>query len=42
MLITPRVVGGADDAAKVTAELRAKMAGVSAAIEAADTRGIGQ
>jgi len=42
VLITPRVVGGADDAAKVTAELRAKMAGVSAAIEAADTRGIGQ
>lgn len=42
VLITPRVVGGAEDAAKVTNELRDKMRAVSIAIEDANNRGIGQ
>jgi general secretion pathway protein D len=42
VLITPRVVGGAEDASRVTQELRDKMRSVGIAIEAAATRGIGQ
>lgn len=42
VLITPRVVGGADDAQRVTQELRDKMRGVGIAMEAAASRGVGQ
>ena len=42
VLITPRVVGGAEDATRVTNELRDKMRAVSIAIEEASARGIGQ
>ena len=42
VLITPRVVGGMEDATRVTNELRDKMRAVSIAIEEASTRGIGQ
>lgn len=42
VLITPRVVGGTEDATRVTNELRDKMRAVSIAIEEASARGIGQ
>lgn len=42
VLITPRVVGGMEDATKVTNELRDKMRAVSIAIEDANNRAIGQ
>ncbi len=42
VLITPRVVGGTEDATRVTNELRDKMRAVSIAIEDASARGIGQ
>ena len=42
VLITPRVIGGTEDATKVTNELRDKMRAVSIAIEDANNRGIGQ
>lgn len=42
VLITPRVIGGTEDATKVTNELRDKMRAVSIAIEDANSRSIGQ
>lgn len=42
VLITPRVVGGAEDAQRVTQELRDKMRGVGIAMEAAAGRGTGE